>query len=185
MSAGPVACFGEVLLRLTPPGKVPLTQTGALEVHVGGAEANVAAALASLGRPARMVSVLPDNPLGRLARSRLACAGVDTRAIATGEGRMGLYFFEPPAGPIAGRVTYDRAHSAFALAAPDRLDFAAALDGAALLHMSGITPALGPAGVELARTAVAAAQKNGVPICFDGNYRASHPPSTARIWPWT
>ena len=173
MSAGPVACFGEVLLRLTPPGKVPLAQTGGLEVHAGGAEANVAAALASLGRPARIVSVLPDNPLGRLARSRLASAGVDTRAIATGEGRMGLYFFEPPAGPIAGRVTYDRAHSAFAFTAPDRLDFAAALDGAALLHMSGITPALGPAGVELARTAVAAAQKNGVPICFDGNYRAS------------
>ena len=139
MSGGAVACFGEVLLRLTPPGKVPLAQTGALEVHVGGAEGNVAAALASLGRSARMVSVLPDNPLGRLARARLAAAGVETSTVAAGEGRMGLYFFEPPAGPLAGRVTYDRAHSAFALAAPDRLDFAGALDGAALLHMSATT----------------------------------------------
>lgn len=173
MNRGAVACFGEVLLRLTPPGKVPLAQSGVLEVHAAGAEANVAAALAALGRPARMISVLPDNPLGRLARGRLAATGVDTRAVADGEGRMGLYFFEPPAGPIAGRVTYDRAHSAFVLAPPDRFDFARALDGAALLHMSGITPALGLAGAALARAAVAAAQERGVPICFDGNYRAS------------
>ena len=170
---GPVVCFGEMLLRLFPPDHVPLTQSGTLAVAVGGAEANVAAALASLGRPTRMLSALPDNPLGRMARSRLAAAGVDISSVAAADGRMGLYFFEPPAGPIAGRVTYDRSASAFALARPDHLDFASALDGAALLHLSGITPALGPAGVELARAAVAAANERGVPICFDGNYRAN------------
>lgn len=169
----PVVCFGEMLLRLTPPGGVPLARAGLLGVEVGGAEANVAAALASLGRPTRMLTVLPDNPLGRMARMKLASAGVDTAPIASADGRMGLYFFEPPSGPLSGRVTYDRAHSAFVSAAPGMLDWAGALDGAALLHMSGITPALGTNGVDLARAAIAAASDAGVPICFDGNYRAN------------
>ncbi len=174
MSAGPgpVVCFGEILLRLSPPDGAPLARAHDLRIAVGGAEANVAAALASLGQPSRMLSLLPDNPLGRMARMALAAAGVDTGSVACGPGRMGLYFHEPPAGPIAGRVTYDRTGSAFAEAAPGGFDFAAALDGAALLHMSGITPALGPGGVALARAAQAAAKAAGVPICFDGNYRA-------------
>lgn len=172
-SEAPVVCFGEMLLRLTPMQGVPLARADELGVEVGGAEANVAAALASLGHPTRMLTVLPDNPLGRMARMKLASAGVDTGPIASAGGRMGLYFFELPTGPITGRVTYDRAHSAFAGAAPNTLDFAQALDGAALLHMSGITPALGPVGVALAQTAVAAAKAAGVPICFDGNYRSN------------
>lgn len=169
----PVVCFGEMLVRLSPPAGLPLARANALDVAVGGAEANVAAALASLGQAARMLTVVPDNPLGRMARSTLAAAGVDIAAMATGPGRMGLYFLEPPAGPVAGRVTYDRNGSAFAEARPEDLDFAGALGGAGLLHMSGITPALGPRGVELARAAQAAARAAGVPICFDGNYRAN------------
>lgn len=169
----PIVCFGEMLLRLTAPGGMSLGRANQLGVEVGGAEANVAAALASLGQPTRMLTVLPNNPLGRMARMRLASAGVDVAAVAAAPGRMGLYFFEPPAGPLTGRVTYDRANSAFASAAPAVLDFAGALQGAALLHMSGITPALGPAGVALARAAVTAADRAGVPICFDGNYRSN------------
>lgn len=168
----PVVCFGEMLVRLSPPAGVPLARAGELGIAVGGAEANVAAALASLGQPAKMLTVVPDNPLGQMARATLASAGVGTEFMTARPGRMGLYFFEPPAGPVAGRVTYDRGGSAFADAAPADLDFARALDGAALLHMSGITPALGPRGVDLARAAQAAAKAARVPICFDGNYRA-------------
>lgn len=169
----PVVCFGEMLLRLSPQGQIPLAQAGSLAIDVGGAEANVAAALASLGVPTRMVSVVPDNPLGRKAIAAMGAAGSDTRFIAKQPGRIGLYFFEPPAGPIAGRVTYDRVGSSFALADPSSIRIAEALEGAGLLHMSGITPALGPNGVALARAAVAAARAAGVPICFDGNYRAN------------
>ncbi|WP_126174318.1 sugar kinase [Altericroceibacterium xinjiangense] len=172
-AGAPVVCFGEMLLRLTPRSQTPLVRTNQLAVDVGGAEANVACALASLGRSTRMVTVLPDNPLGRMVQMQLAAAGVDTRAVVKTEGRMGLYFYEPPTGPIAGRVTYDRADSAFALADAGSLDFAGTLEGAALLHISGITPALGPRGVALAREAVEAAKHAGVPICFDGNYRAN------------
>jgi 2-dehydro-3-deoxygluconokinase len=97
---------------------------------------------------------------------------VDTRFIARAGGRIGLYFLEPGAGLRPSSITYDRAGSAFALASPDALNLKGALEGAALLHMSGITPALGPGGVALAEAAIAAAQESGVPICFDGNYRA-------------
>lgn len=168
-----MVCFGEMLLRLSPQPGTPLSTAGSLDVAVGGAEANVAAALASLGVSSRMVTALPANPLGRRAIGQLRAAGVDCRFIVQGEGRIGLYFFEPPSGPIGGRVTYDRAGSCFAVTPASAYDFAGALEGAALLHLSGITPALCPAGMELARAAVAAANDAGVPICFDGNYRAN------------
>lgn len=169
---GPVVCFGEMLLRLSPPGAQMMVQAQSLDMVVGGAEANVAAALASLGHQARMATLLPSSPLGDRARAELGAAGVDTRFIARAAGRMGLYFLEPGAGLRPSSITYDRAGSAFALADPQAIDLEGALDGAALLHMSGITPALGPGGVALAEAAVAAAEAAGVPICFDGNYRA-------------
>lgn len=169
---GPVVCFGEMLLRLSPPGAQMMIQAQSLDMVVGGAEANVAAALASLGHQARIATLLPSSPLGDRARAELGAAGVDTRFVARAAGRMGLYFLEPGAGLRPSSITYDRAGSAFALADPQAIDLEGALDGAALLHMSGITPALGPGGVALAEAAVAAAEAAGVPICFDGNYRA-------------
>ena len=172
-AAGPVVCFGEMLLRLSPECGILLAQANRLELNVGGAEANVAAALASLGRPTRMLTALPDNVLGRRALAALRGAGVDTAFVSSAAGRMGLYYFEPPAGPRAGQVLYDRAGSAFAEAELGQFDFAAAVEGATLLHMSGITPALGPKGCALAEAAVAAAVEAGVPVCFDGNFRAN------------
>jgi len=169
---GPVVCFGEMLLRLSPPGARLMVQADTLEMNVGGAEANVAAALSALGHETRMVTLLPDSPLGAKARAAVGAAGVDTRFIARGPGRMGLYFLEPGAGLRPSSITYDRAGSAFAQSQVEDFDMARALEGAALLHMSGITPALGPNGVALAFTAMAAAKAAGVPICFDGNYRA-------------
>lgn len=172
LTAGHVVCFGEMLLRLSPPGARLMVQAQSLEMVVGGAEANVAVALASLGHATRMVTLLPDNPLGDRARAELGAGGVDTRFVARGPGRMGLYFMEPGAGLRPSSITYDRAGSAFAQADATAFDFAGPLEGASLLHLSGITPALGPKGVALARAAVAAAQSAGVPICLDGNYRA-------------
>lgn len=168
---GVVVCLGEVLLRLSSDGGIPLAETNRLAVDVGGAEANVAAALASLGQRARMLTILPGNPLGRMARMKLAAAGVDTSSITEASGRMGVYFYEQPSGPLAGRVTYDRAASAFVQATPDMFDFDSAMETASLLHMSGITPALGPGGLEIARAAITAARKADVPVCFDANYR--------------
>lgn len=168
-----VTCFGELLIRLTPPGARMIAQAGEFALSVGGAEANVAATLASLGHPVRFAGLVSDNPLGDRAVAALRSAGVDTRRLARAPGRMGLYFMEAGAGPRSSAITYDRAESAFARSRPDAIDFAGALDGARLLHTGGITPALGPNGVALAQFAHRAAKAAGVPICFDGNYRGA------------
>lgn len=168
-----VTCFGELLLRLTPPGSQLMVQADSLELHPGGAEGNVAVALASLGQDARFVGLVSDNVLGERAISALRSAGVDTRFITRAPGRMGLYFMEDGAGPRPSAITYDRAGSAFAEADPAAMNFAGALEGARLFHTGGITPALGPKGVALAKAANAAALAADVPICFDGNYRGA------------
>ena len=169
---GHVTCFGELLLRLGTRGAELFVQADGLDLAVGGAEANVAAALASLGHPVRFAGCVCDNALGDRAVAALRAASVDTRYLARAAGRMGLYFMESGSGPRPSAITYDRAGSAFADADPAAIDFAGALAGARLLHTGGITPALGPRGIALARAAQAVADAASVPVCFDGNYRA-------------
>jgi 2-dehydro-3-deoxygluconokinase len=169
---GPVVCFGEILIRLSAPGRELMLQSGRLDVCFGGAEANVAVSLSRLGDEARMVSVLPDNPLGRAAVDELRRYGVDTGEIRFGPGRMGLYFLTPGAVLRPSEIFYDRAGSAFAEASADLVDWDAALAGARWLHLSGVTPALGARSSAAAERAVEAAARRKVPVSFDGNYRA-------------
>ena len=126
-----------------------LLQSGRLDAHVGGAEANVAVGLARLGHEAAMVSRVPDNALGDAAAGHLRRYGVDTAGVTTGPGRMGLYFLSPGAGVRPSDIVYDREGSAFALAGPGDFDWDALLDGAELLHLSGVTPALGRASADV------------------------------------
>src|SRR5687768_8175675 len=135
-----VVCFGEVLLRLSAPGKQLLLQSHELAAHVGGAEANVAVGLAKLGNSAAVVTVLPTNALGQACAGELRRHGVDTKNIAHRDARMGLYFLTHGAGHRPAEVLYDRAGSAFASAPPDLIDWNTALKGAEWLHVSGITP---------------------------------------------
>ncbi|RYE04340.1 MAG: sugar kinase [Sphingomonadales bacterium] len=165
-------CFGELLLRLSPPGRELLLQTPKFEVNVGGAEANVATGLACLGHKVRMVSAVADNPLGAAAIGELRRRGVDTSTVASEQGRLGLYFLTPGAGLRASEVVYDRAHSVFATRAANSWDWDRALAGATRLHLSGITPALGANSAAAAIAAAEAAAARGVPVSFDGNYRA-------------
>ena len=161
--------FGEILLRLSVPGRGLLVQADHLDVHVGGAEANVCVALARLGHNTRMISVLPDNGLGDSARSALLSTGVDLSSVRAGEGRMGLYFLEPGASLRPSRIIYDRAGSAFALAAPDSFDWPALLSGGSVLHVSGVTAALGPNGSEAALAALTATRSAGRMSSFDAH----------------
>jgi 2-dehydro-3-deoxygluconokinase len=173
LSAGRIVCFGEVLLRLSAPGAQRLLQSPSLDVCVGGAEANVAVNLARLGLDAAAVSILPDNALGHAARDELRRHGVDTRGVRFSPGRMGLYFLAPGAVLRPSEVTYDRAGSAFAMAASDRIDWEEALAGAGWLHVSGVTPAVGPLAAEAAIRAVREARRLGLKVSFDGNFRAT------------
>lgn len=164
--------FGEILLRLSVPDRGLLVQANGFDLHVGGAEANVCMALARLGHPVRMISALPANALGGIGRSGLAAAGVDTSLIRDIEGRMGLYFLEPGASLRPSRIIYDRAASAFARALTGPFDWPRLLAGASVLHVSGVTAALGPAGSESVLAALRAARDAGIATSFDANYRA-------------
>ena len=167
--------LGELLVRLSAQGKQLLATTPAFDVHIGGAEANVAVGMAMLGADTAMVSAVPDNDLGRRAVAHLRSAGVDASGVRTAPGRMGLYLLTPGAGLRASDILYDRADSAFARLGVGAFDWPALLAGATRLHLSGITPALGPGSAALAVEAAEAATAAGVAISFDGNYRA-------RLW---
>lgn len=168
---GRVLCFGELLLRLAAPGRELLIQTPRLELSYGGAEANVAVGLAALGERTAVASRVPDNALGAGAIAYLRGKGVETGGITRAEGRMGLYFLALGAGPRPSSILYDREESSFARAGTGDFDWDALLEGADLLHLSGITPALGPRSAALAAEAVDAAVRRGVAVSFDGNYR--------------
>jgi 2-dehydro-3-deoxygluconokinase len=169
--AGSILFFGELLIRLTAPGHELLLQSPSLSLHVGGAEANVAIGLASLGHECAMVSRVPDNALGRGAVAALRGRGVNCQNISIGSGRMGLYFLSVGSGLRASEIVYDRSASSFALAPGEGVEWDALLVDVQLLHLSGITPALGPKAARAALDAAHAARRLGVPVSFDGNYR--------------
>jgi 2-dehydro-3-deoxygluconokinase len=175
--AAPVAtrivCFGEVLARLSAPNGEMLLQSPRLDVCIGGAEANVAVSLAQFGHDAAVVSALPANALGTAARDRLRALGVDTRGIAFRPGRMGLYFLTPGAVTRPSEIIYDRAGSVFAGSAAQHYDWPALLDGAGWLHITGVTPAVGPQAAQAVLAAARHATDMGVRVSFDGNYRAT------------
>lgn len=164
-----IVCLGELLLRLSAPGRERLLQTPRLEVHVGGAEANVAVSLARFGHEAAMVSTVADNALGEAAAGELRRHGVDTREVRVGAGRMGLYFLSHGALQRPSEVLYDRADSAFVRAT--EYDWDRLLDGASWLHLSGVSPALGEATAQATIAAARAARRRGVKVSFDGNFR--------------
>ena len=166
-----IVCFGELLVRLSGADGEQLLQSPSLHVHFGGAEANVAVSLARFGHDAAMISIVPPNALGTAAIAELRRHGVDTTGIATGPGRMGLYFVTPGAVSRPSAVLYDRSGSAFALAAPDALDWRSALRNARWLHLSGIASALGEPAAAANQRAADAALELGVAVSFDGNYR--------------
>ncbi|MDB5678871.1 MAG: 2-keto-3-deoxygluconate kinase [Sphingomonas bacterium] len=159
------------MLRFSPPGRELLMQTPKLDIWVAGAEANVAGALARLGHDVAFASAVPDNDLGRAAIANLRGAGVDTNGIQLRGNRMGLYFVTLGAGLRATEVIYDRAHSSFAETPSEAWDWDVLLADVDRLHLSGITPALGPGPAASAIMAAEAAVARGIAISFDGNWR--------------
>jgi 2-dehydro-3-deoxygluconokinase len=166
-----VVTFGELMLRLSPPGQERLFQSPALRADFGGCEANVAVGLAHLGVHAEYVTRLPDSAIGHAALSALEAEGVGTGGIVLGGERMGIYFVEPGADMQTSRVVYDRAGSAFAGIVPGMLDWPRMLAGARWLHGSGITPALGEGPRAALAAAIEAARASGACISLDLNYR--------------
>ncbi|MFA0924581.1 sugar kinase [Xanthomonas fragariae] len=166
-----ILCFGELLLRLGAPAHELLLQQPRLEVHCGGAEANVGVSLAHFGHEVAMVSTVADNPLGAAVLGELRRHEVDTRHVRRVDGRMGLYFLTTGAIHRPSEVVYDRAGSAFALAPADAYAWPSLLRGVQWLHLSGVSPALGAEVAQATLAAARAARAAGVKVSFDGNYR--------------
>lgn len=168
-----VVAFGEMLLRLSPPGEERLFESPELRTFFGGAEANVAVALSHLGVRADYVTRLPEGALGDAALAALQREGVGTDWIVRGGPRLGLYFVEPGSDLRTMRVIYDRAGSAFSQITPADVNWDAALSGARWLHGTGITPALGDGCAATLTAAFTAARNQGVTVSLDLNYRAA------------
>src|SRR5215203_4916830 len=163
------------MVRLTPPGNERLERTTSLDLTVGGAELNSAATLACLDVSASWVSRLPDVPLGRAVARGARAAGVDLshlQWVPESAGRAGVYYLEEASDPRPSAVYYDRADSAFARMPPGAFDWPIILNGARALHISGITPALGPGPRAETMAAIRAANAASVPVAFDLNYRS-------------
>ena len=156
---------------MSAPGRERLLQSPQLEVRIGGAEANVGVSLSCFGHQVAAVGTLADNPLGEAAAGELRRHGLDTSGLRKAAGRMGLYFLAPGAIHRPAEVLYDRADSAFALAAADAYDWPTLLHGADWLHLSGVTPALGARTAAAALAAARAARAAGAKVSFDGNFR--------------
>ncbi len=167
----PVVTFGEIMLRLAPPGFERFLQSPQFVATFGGGEANVAVALAGYGVPARYVTVLPANPIADAFVGELRRFGVDASAIVRGKGRMGIYFVEAGANQRPSKVVYDREGSAIALAKPGDVDWSKAFEGAGWFHVTGITPAISQSAADLALEAAGAARKAGLTVSCDLNYR--------------
>ena len=164
------------MLRLSAPSPQRLEQAVALDVQVAGSEANVAAAMARLGLRTAFVSAFPAQHVwGDRAVRELAGHGVDcSRVLRPPGGRMGLYFLEYAEAPRPVRITYDRRDSAFSQVQPEAVDWSIVRQ-TRLVHLSGITPALGAGPMGVVRRAIAEAAAAGVPVSFDVNYRS-------RLW---
>src|SRR6478672_12256635 len=113
--------FGEIMLRLSPPGFERLLQSPVLQATFGGGEANVAVSLAQFGLDSWYVTRLPANALGDAVVRALRAEGVHTEAILRGGRRLGVYFTETGASQRPSTVIYDRADSAISEMQPDQL----------------------------------------------------------------
>lgn len=170
-----ITTLGETMLRLSVPIGARLDDTRALDVEVGGAESNVCVALARLGRRCGWVSRLPDHALGGTVLRSLRADGVDVSAVRRAPGeRIGTYFIEYAMAPRAIQVIYDRADSAAARMAPADVDWDYLLD-TRIVHLTGISAALGDGPYGVLVEAVRRAGAAGVTVSFDVNYRA-------RLW---
>jgi len=163
--------FGEIMLRLSPPGHERLLQSPVLGATFGGGEANVAVSLAHFGVESWYVTRLPKHAIGDAAVRALRGEGVRTEAIVRGGDRVGIYFAESGASQRASTVIYDRAHSAISEMGPDDVKWDAVLEGANWFHVTGITPALGERAQSSTRRALDAARHAGARISIDLNYR--------------
>ena len=172
-----IVTFGEIMLRLAPPGFQRFTQARSFEAIYGGGEANVAVSLANFREEVEYVTRLPKNELGEACLMSLRSYGIRTDHIARGGDRIGIYFLETGAAQRGSKVIYDRANSSFATIQTGMIDWKEVFAGADWFHWTGITPAVSQGAAEVCREAIQIACELGLTVSCDFNYRA-------KLWKW-
>lgn len=166
-----VVTFGEIMLRLATPEHLRFRQARSFNATFGGGEANVAVSLANYGIDVDYVTRLPQNDLGAACAAELRSFGVGTSNIVYGGERLGIYYLETGAVARPSKVVYDRAHSSAATVERGMIDWEQALAGADWFHWTGITPAISASAAEVCLDACRAANRLGVKVSCDLNYR--------------
>ena len=165
-----IVTFGEILLRLSPPGHLRIAQATSFDVYYGCAEANVGASLAKFGLPVQFITAVPPNELGESSLNMLRSFGVNPIASVQGK-RLGIYYFEQGASERPGKVVYDREDSSFSTLKKGMIDWETIFNDADWFHWSGITPSLSLDLAELCEEALLVASSKGLIISADLNYR--------------
>ena len=167
-----VVTFGEIMLRLSPPGNLRFSQPNTFDVVYGGGESNVAVSLSNYGVPVEFVTRLPQNDIGECAMMEMRKRGVGTQHITYGGDRLGIYFLETGAVSRGSKVIYDRAHSAMAEITAGMIDWDVVFEGVGWFHWTGITPAISQGASDACLEAVKIASEKGITVSTDLNYRA-------------
>jgi 2-dehydro-3-deoxygluconokinase len=170
-----ILCFGELLLRLSPPDDWLEQQS--MNVYVGGAELNVATALALWGLPSAYCTALPDNYLSQQIIRSLNQKNVNTSCIKFSGERIGTYYLPQGKDLKNAGVIYDRAYSSFWNLKPGDIDWKDRLQGVRWFHCSAITPALNANTAALLLEAVQEAKRQNISVSIDLNYRS-------KLWQW-
>ena len=166
-----IITFGEIMLRLSTPGYLRFSQARQFDATFGGGEANVAVSLANYGMDAQFVTRFPDNDIARCCIRDLHSYGVKTDFCIYGGDRLGIYFLETGAVARPSKVVYDRAHSSISTIQVGMIDWDKVFEGADWFHWTGITPALSQGAADVCLEAIKAANRLGVKVSCDLNYR--------------
>ncbi len=173
-----IASFGEIMLRLTPPGFERFLAIAICSKQRWRRRSERCGIAGAVGAASRFITVLPAaNPIADAFIGELRRFGVDPNQIVRGKGRMGVYFVEAGANQRPSKVLYDRDNSAIALAKPGSIHWEQALNGVTWFHITGITPAISASAAELALESMQAAKAQGMKISCDLNYRKN-------LWKW-
>ena len=169
---GIICCFGELLLRFSPQLNGQWIRQASMPVFVGGAELNVANALANWNTPVRYSTILPENQLSTEIEAYIQQKGIETSGIRHFGSRIGAYYLPQGADLKNAGVIYDRDFSSFSELAVGKVDWDAVLEGCSWFHFSAISPALNQEVADACLEALKVASAKGLTISVDLNYRA-------------
>jgi 2-dehydro-3-deoxygluconokinase len=166
---GKVLCFGEILLRYSMGENFPEQQD--ITSYIGGAESNVALALAKWKTPVAYCTAMPDHFLSDKILSYYSEMGVDISTVIKSGERIGSYYLSQGADVKNNAVIYDRKYSSFSELKPSTLNWDTIFIGVTWFHFTAISPALNSNIAALCEEALLVATKKGITISLDLNYR--------------